>query len=287
MERKLSSADMRFSQVVAGAQGLPTKDEALALGEKAAQATAGGIKVAGSEALNLIKGAQSGLADGANAVYDKLKGAPEVGQKVRDGLKDAGNAIADGAKTAGGAIKDGAVVAGNAIKDGAVIAGRKISEGYQAAKPHLKKAGIAISNAAKAAGSATLQGSIEFYHNFMTGEQNAIAKAPPAPDASQYKVKPIDIEDCTACKFIWHQVEMDVGNTPLEEEIFKSFQSNCAEASLSRIFYPSCSMMSNHIQDFIIDYNKGFDPNQMCEHNGMCRRSLLFYGEGVPHSPLV
>jgi len=267
-QQEVSPEALRFSQVADGEQAEGVGQDALELGKKAGEWTKGKVVVAADAVGDTLTTAAAGISKGTTKAIDAIKGVDwkGVGTKVKDG-------IVKGAQATGKALKKGGAV----VVAGAVIAGRHIHRGAKAAAPHLKKAGIALGNAAKAAGSAGIKGGVAFYHNFMIGEEDAISVPPPTASPEQYKVKPVDIEDCTACKFIWNQVEMDVGNTPLEEEIFKSFQSNCAEASLSRIFYPSCSLMSNHIQDFIIDYNKGFDPNQLCEHNGMCRTSLLFY----------
>jgi len=39
-----------------------------------------------------------------------------------------------------------------------------------------------------------------------------------------------DVEDCVACRYVWLQVEMDVGNSQIEENIYDSFTQNCIEA---------------------------------------------------------
>lgn len=52
-----------------------------------------------------------------------------------------------------------------------------------------------------------------------------------------------DVEDCVACRYIWLQVEMDVGNSQIEENIYDSFTQNCIEAQKAPIFYPACQDM--------------------------------------------
>ena len=43
--------------------------------------------------------------------------------------------------------------------------------------------------------------------------------------------------DCTGCKMIWQQVEMDVGNARYIEDVQASFEHNCMDAQKSTIFY--------------------------------------------------
>jgi len=80
-----------------------------------------------------------------------------------------------------------------------------------------------------------------------------------------------DVEDCVACRYIWLQVEMDVGNSQIEENIYDSFTQNCIEAQKAPIFYPACQDMFDGIDDMIGDYMDGYTVNQVCENARLCR----------------
>jgi len=82
---------------------------------------------------------------------------------------------------------------------------------------------------------------------------------------------PEDVEDCVACRYVWLQVEMDVGNSQIEENIYDSFYQNCLEAQKAPIFYPACQTMFDSIDDMIGDYMDGFTVNQVCENSLLCR----------------
>lgn len=80
-----------------------------------------------------------------------------------------------------------------------------------------------------------------------------------------------DVEDCTACRFVWLQVEMDVGESKMEEHIYDSFTRRCMEAQKAPIFQPACDDMFQSIDDMISDYIQDFTVNQMCEASRICR----------------
>jgi hypothetical protein len=80
-----------------------------------------------------------------------------------------------------------------------------------------------------------------------------------------------DVEDCVACRYIWLQVEMDVGNSQIEENIYDSFTQNCIEAQKAPIFYPACQDMFDGVDDMIGDYMDGYTVNQVCENARLCR----------------
>jgi len=82
---------------------------------------------------------------------------------------------------------------------------------------------------------------------------------------------PADVEDCVACRYVWLQVEMDVGNSQVEENIYDSFYQNALEAQKAPIFYPACQTMFDSIDDMISDYMDGYTVNQMCENSMLCR----------------
>lgn len=83
--------------------------------------------------------------------------------------------------------------------------------------------------------------------------------------------KPAQVEDCVACRYIWLQVEMDVGNSQIEEAIMDSFTQNCIEAQKAPIFYPACQDMYRVAEVMVADYMKGYTVNQMCENSRICR----------------
>jgi hypothetical protein len=82
---------------------------------------------------------------------------------------------------------------------------------------------------------------------------------------------PEDVEDCVACRYVWLQVEMDVGNSQIEENIYDSFYQNSLEAQKAPIFYPGCQTMFDSIDDMIGDYMDGYTVNQLCENSLLCR----------------
>jgi len=82
---------------------------------------------------------------------------------------------------------------------------------------------------------------------------------------------PEDVEDCVACRYVWLQVEMDVGNSQIEENIYDSFYQNALEAQKAPIFYPGCQTMFDSIDDMIGDYMDGYTVNQLCENSLLCR----------------
>jgi len=83
--------------------------------------------------------------------------------------------------------------------------------------------------------------------------------------------RPRDVEDCVACRFIWLQIEQDVGNSQIEENIYDAFSNNCKEAQVAPIFYPACNDMWDQIDDMIGDYMDGYSVNQLCENSRLCR----------------
>jgi len=85
------------------------------------------------------------------------------------------------------------------------------------------------------------------------------------------KRMPEDVEDCVACRYVWLQVEMDVGNSQIEENIYDSFYQNSLEAQKAPIFYPGCQTMFDSIDDMIGDYMDGYTVNQLCENSLLCR----------------
>jgi hypothetical protein len=53
---------------------------------------------------------------------------------------------------------------------------------------------------------------------------------------------PRKLEDCCGCRFVWSQVEMDIGSARYIEDVQASFEHNCMDAQKSSIFYPVVSI---------------------------------------------
>lgn len=80
-----------------------------------------------------------------------------------------------------------------------------------------------------------------------------------------------DIEDCVGCRFVWLGVELEVGNSQVEETIYDSFVKRCMEAEKAPIFFQTCQDMFDDVYGMIGDYMNGFTVNQVCEGAKMCR----------------
>jgi len=91
--------------------------------------------------------------------------------------------------------------------------------------------------------------------------------------APQYRSDrtPDDVEDCVACRYVWLQVEQDVGASAIEETVYDSFFQNALEAQKTPIMYPACQTMFDQIDDMLGDYMDGYNPDQMCENAMLCR----------------
>jgi len=79
------------------------------------------------------------------------------------------------------------------------------------------------------------------------------------------------VEDCVCCKYVWSQVEMDIGNAQLEEQVYDSFYANTLVAQQTPIFYPCAQTMFDSIDDMLADYMDGFTVGQLCENSLLCR----------------
>jgi hypothetical protein len=91
------------------------------------------------------------------------------------------------------------------------------------------------------------------------------------PDPRNRPLSASDIEDCVACRYVWLQVELQVGNSQLEENIYDAFTSACIEAQKAPIFYAACDDMFDDVYGMIGDYMEGYTVNQVCEGAKMCR----------------
>jgi len=80
-----------------------------------------------------------------------------------------------------------------------------------------------------------------------------------------------DVEDCVGCRYVWLQVEMDVGSSAIEDNIYDAFHANALEAQKTPIFYPACQTMFDAIDDMLGDYMDGYTVDQICENSMLCR----------------
>lgn len=94
-------------------------------------------------------------------------------------------------------------------------------------------------------------------------------------------------EDCFACRFIWAQVEMDVGDTLMWQEVQESFEHNCIEAqSGAKIFWTACADMYEDIIQIIKDYLVGkYNVEKMCERARFCGEEEV--AEETPNTPRI
>jgi len=78
-------------------------------------------------------------------------------------------------------------------------------------------------------------------------------------------------EDCLACRFVWKQVEMDVGNARYIEDVQASFEHNCMDAQKSTIFYKACEDMYDDMYALADDYMSGaYSVDTMCQRAKLC-----------------
>jgi len=84
----------------------------------------------------------------------------------------------------------------------------------------------------------------------------------------------LKIPDCIGCLFIWSQVEMDCGNTQLDEVIYNSLIRNCLDAEETAIFWPTCRNMIAMSADMINGYVEGVDISEICSRNNVCRSAV-------------
>jgi hypothetical protein len=85
------------------------------------------------------------------------------------------------------------------------------------------------------------------------------------------KSKAQKLEDCTACMFIWAQVEMDVGSARYVEDVQASFEHNCMDAQKSSIFYSACEDMYDDMYALTDDYmSNKFPVKKICKRAKLC-----------------
>jgi len=81
----------------------------------------------------------------------------------------------------------------------------------------------------------------------------------------------IDVQDCVCCRYIWLQVEMDLGSTSDPSALYDAFTHNCIEAQKVPMFMSGCSDMYESINDMIRDYGKDYTVDQLCQNSEICR----------------
>jgi len=85
------------------------------------------------------------------------------------------------------------------------------------------------------------------------------------------KATPRQIEDCSGCRMVWEQVEMDVGSPRYVEDVQASFEHNCMDAQKSTIFYGVCEDMYDDMYAMTDDYMAGKYPVvAMCMRAKIC-----------------
>jgi hypothetical protein len=80
-----------------------------------------------------------------------------------------------------------------------------------------------------------------------------------------------DIIDCTACRYTWMQIEVDLGNAVDPVALYDAFVHHCSEMQLTNIFKHPCNAMFASIDKMIGDYVASMSVNQLCMHAGLCR----------------
>jgi len=83
---------------------------------------------------------------------------------------------------------------------------------------------------------------------------------------------PRKLEDCCGCRFVWSQVEMDIGSARYIEDVQASFEHNCMDAQKSSIFYPVCEDMYDDMYALTDDYmSNKFSVSTMCQRGKFCK----------------
>jgi len=222
-------------------------------------------------AVNAATGGEAPRFAQAEWGFGGLKGLKGLAGKAAGFAGKAGGGIMGGLKTAGGflakhkkALAIGGLAVGGLAVGGALLLRKKRLAGQKAAS----------ASAAKIKGKKHHGGGGHKHkhkhgrkgHKHGKGKKYGSGQLP-----YQRKRMPEDVEDCVACRYVWLQVEMDVGNSQIEENIYDSFYQNCLEGQKSPIFYPACQTMFDSVDDMIGDYMDGYTINQMCENSLLCR----------------
>jgi len=96
------------------------------------------------------------------------------------------------------------------------------------------------------------------------------------PNLMDYKVPKAQeeaslIEDCMACRFVWKNVEMDVGNLQYQKTVYDSFMHHCRRGMGAPLLYQPCQAMFSSIDDMVHGYVSGLSVDEVCAQARMCR----------------
>ncbi len=79
------------------------------------------------------------------------------------------------------------------------------------------------------------------------------------------------LEDCMACRFVWKNVEMDVGNTEQQKVVYDSFINQCKLAMKAPIMYMPCQHMYGRVDNMVTGYAAGMTVEEVCAQARLCR----------------
>jgi len=134
--------------------------------------------------------------------------------------------------------------------------GKVLKDGAKAAWKGIKKVGKKVGGAVLGVAGAAAAGASKVVNGGNKKLDDMLAQ---------------DIEDCVGCRFVWLGVELEVGNSQVEETVYDSFVKRCMEAEKAPIFFQTCQDMFDDVYGMIGDYMNGYTVNQVCEGAKMCR----------------
>jgi hypothetical protein len=112
--------------------------------------------------------------------------------------------------------------------------------------------------------------------NIFSPKKKQDAPSPNKGGQAEKPLTPNELEDCVACRLVWKQVEMAVGNARFQEDVMVAFEKACMEAQKSTIFFTACNDMYADIAAFTDDYmSNKFVVGTMCKRAGLCRDGKL------------
>jgi hypothetical protein len=79
------------------------------------------------------------------------------------------------------------------------------------------------------------------------------------------------VEDCLACRFIWMNVEMDIGNSETQKTIYDSFINQCKLGMKAPIMHAPCQQMFARVDYMITGYAAGLTVEEVCAQSRLCR----------------
>lgn len=76
------------------------------------------------------------------------------------------------------------------------------------------------------------------------------------------------VSRCSTCKFVWSQIELQLGSKKYPASVFASFEANCMAAQKSNIYWNTCQDMYDDIyamtDDFLNDETAACAKAKMC-----------------------